>query len=114
LTSLATARQSAGVSYQRAKNAGAEWIVAAKLPLDLRGHVLDLVTFATEEDCRFFYPRRALIWQQMVNTAIKKQLSRRALKINSIVITREHTRGGSPAAPTVRSCAANSQTAVND
>lgn len=89
MTSLATARQSAAVSYQRAKNAGAEWIVAAKLPLDLRGHVLDLVTFATEEDCRFFYPRRALIWQQMVNTAIKKQLSRREFKINSIVITRE-------------------------
>jgi hypothetical protein len=62
------------VSYQKAKDAAVKWIAAAKLPNDLSGHALDLVTFATDEECRFFYPRHALIWQQMVNTAASHEI----------------------------------------
>jgi hypothetical protein len=75
------------VSYQNAKEAAAAWLASAALPADLRGRVLELVTFASDEDCRFFYPRRALIWQQMVNTVIVKALRGRKGKLLRVVVT---------------------------
>jgi hypothetical protein len=75
------------VSYQNAKEAAATWLATAGLPEDLHGRIFHLVTFATEEDCRFFYPRRALVWQQMVNTAIAKKIRGRKVKICMIALT---------------------------
>ena len=42
---------------------------------------MQLVTFESEEDCRFFYPRRALEWQRQVNTFISRALRDRKCKI---------------------------------
>lgn len=81
-------RHKGAVSYQNAKEAAAEIMAALNPPADMRGQVLELVTFSSDEDCRYFYPRRALIWQQMVNTAIVKALRARKGTIRRVVITR--------------------------
>ena len=46
-----------------------------------------LVTFASEEDCRFFYPRRALPWQLQFNTYISRSLRERfRIRVQRIAI----------------------------
>jgi hypothetical protein len=41
------------------------------------GSKFQLVTFATEADCRFFYPRRALNFHRQMNTYISRALRER-------------------------------------
>jgi hypothetical protein len=104
---------SAPVSYQNAKDAAATWLANAALPEDLRGRVLNLATFETEEDCRFFYPRRALAWQHMLNTAIRKGVLWRKAKIKRVILTRElyeEWRGARPDTPELRREFADSHT----
>lgn len=75
------------VSAENAKDAAQEWLAAADLPEDLSGRVVQLVVFSSEEDCRFFFPRRALIWQQMVNTCISKAVRKRKGTVKRVMIT---------------------------
>lgn len=75
------------MSAENARDAADEWVASSGLPAELRGRIVQLVTFVSDEDCRFFYPRRALIWQQQVNTGISKAVRKRHAKIHRIPIT---------------------------
>lgn len=74
------------MSADNARDAAESWVASAGLPADLKGRVVQLVTFTSDEQCRFFYPRRALIWQQQVNTYISRALRGRKAKIHRVAI----------------------------
>lgn len=65
------------MSAQNAKDAADDFVAKLRLPADAKGRKFQLVTFASDEDCRFFYPRRALDWQRQVNTFISRALRER-------------------------------------
>lgn len=75
------------MSAQNAKDAADAWIAQARLPADAAGRKFQLVTFVTEEDCRFFYPRRALVWQQQVNTFVSRRLREQKIRAQRIALT---------------------------
>jgi hypothetical protein len=75
------------VSAANARDAAEAWIASAGLPADLSGRIVQLVAFTSDEHCRFFYPRRALIWQQQVNTYISRALRGRRAKIARVTLT---------------------------
>lgn len=78
----------AGVSAQKAREAAQAWIEETRLPEDLRDRVVQLAVFRSEEDCRFFFPRRAMSWQQMVNTELAKTVRKRKGKVARVPLTR--------------------------
>jgi hypothetical protein len=46
------------------------------------------VTFASDEECHFFYPRRALDWQRQVNTFVSRALRERfGIRVQRIALT---------------------------
>jgi hypothetical protein len=95
----------AGVSAQNAKDAADDWVARARLPDRGDGRKLQLVVFQNDEDCRFFYPRRVLTWQQKVNTYISRALRVRGIRVMRICITPadyETWRGGRPDSPELR------------
>jgi hypothetical protein len=65
------------VSAQNAKDAADEFVAQLRLPPESSGRKFQLVTFAREEDCRFFYPRRALDFHRQMNTYISRALRER-------------------------------------
>jgi hypothetical protein len=65
------------VSAQNAKDAADDIVANIRLPADPKGRKFQIVTFASDDDCRFFYPRRALEWQRQVNTYISRGLRER-------------------------------------
>jgi hypothetical protein len=65
------------MSAENARVCAEKWVASSGLPTELRGRVVQLVTFESEEDCRFFYPYRAMKWQQQVNTYIARALRKR-------------------------------------
>jgi hypothetical protein len=69
-------------SMETARDAAAKYI--EPLPLDLKGRIVRLATFATEEDCRHYYPRRALQFQQQLNIAISREVRKRKGKVERI------------------------------
>jgi hypothetical protein len=76
------------MSAQNAKDAADEFIATLRLSADAKGRKFQLVTFASDEDCRFFYPRRALDWQRMVNTLVARVLRARfGVRVQRIAIT---------------------------
>jgi len=76
------------VSAQNAKDAADDFVAKLRLPAEAKGRKFQLVTFATEEDCRFFYPRRALDWQRQVNTFISRALRERfGIRVQRIALT---------------------------
>jgi hypothetical protein len=75
------------VSAENAKQAADLWISRQDLAADLRGRVVQLVVFGSEQDCRFFYPRRAIEWQQQVNTYISRNCRGRKAKIQRVTLT---------------------------
>lgn len=75
------------MSAGNARQAAEQWISLQGLPEDLRGRVVQLVVFGGEEDCRFFYPRRAIEWQQQVNTFISRNCRARKAKIHRVTLT---------------------------
>ncbi len=77
------------MSAENAKDAAQSWVASAGLPEDLRGRTVQLVTFTSDEDCRFFYPRRALLWQQQVNTYISRAVRGRKAKVMRVTLTPE-------------------------
>jgi hypothetical protein len=76
----------AGVSAKNAQITADEFLSQLQLPNDASENRFQLVAFENEEDCRFFYPRRALDWQRQVNTYIARALRRRGVRVNRITI----------------------------
>lgn len=66
------------MSAQNAKDAADDVVagIASQLAR-AEGLKFQLVTFNSEEDCRFFYPRRALDFHRQVNTYISRALRER-------------------------------------
>jgi len=74
------------VSAKNAKQAAEEFVSRLQIPAEENESDFQLVIFASEEDCRFFYPRRALEWQRQVNTYISRVLRKRGIRVHRIVI----------------------------
>ena len=74
------------VSAENARDAADEFVSRLKVPALPDKSKFQLVTFANEEDCRFFYPRRALEWQRQVNTYISRALRRRSVRVHRIIL----------------------------
>jgi hypothetical protein len=74
------------VSAQNAKEAAKELLSRVEL-LETKEGKIHLVTFANEENCRFFYPRRALQWQQQVNTYLARALRQRGVRAERVSLT---------------------------
>ncbi|HEX3818602.1 MAG TPA: hypothetical protein VHW03_09970 [Chthoniobacterales bacterium] len=75
------------MSAQNAKDAADDIVARLRLPNDAKGRKLQLVIFTSEEDCRFFYPRRALEWQRQVNTYISRSVRQRGFRVQRIALT---------------------------
>jgi hypothetical protein len=73
------------VSAKNARDAADEFVSRLQIPAGKKGK-FQLVILANEEDCRFFYPRRALEWQQQVNTYISRALRQRGFRVHRILI----------------------------
>jgi hypothetical protein len=74
------------VSAKNAKRAAEEFVSRLQIPAEENESDFQLVTFASEEDCRFFYPRRALEWQRQVNTYISRALRLKRIRVRRIII----------------------------
>ena len=74
------------VSAENARDAADDFVSRLEVPTVTNKGKFQLVTFANEEDCRFFYPRRALEWQRQVNTYISRALRRRSVRVHRIII----------------------------
>lgn len=75
------------MSAQNAKDAADDFVARLRLTPANSGRSFQLVTFVTEEDCRFFYPRRALAFQQQMNTFISRAMRSRKVRARRIAIT---------------------------
>jgi hypothetical protein len=74
------------VSAKNAKQAAEELVSRLQIPAEESESDFQLVTFASEEDCRFFYPRRALEWQRQVNTYISRALRLKRIRVRRMII----------------------------
>jgi hypothetical protein len=74
------------VSAKNAKQAAEEFLSRLQVPVEADESDFQLVTFASDEDCRFFYPRRALEWQQQVNTYISRALRLKRVRVRRIIL----------------------------
>lgn len=75
------------MSAQNAKEAADDAISRLRLTPDDKGRKYQLVTFENDEDCRFFYARRALDWQRQVNTYIARALREHGIRVQRISVT---------------------------
>ena len=76
------------MSAQNARDAADDIVAKLRLPAEPKGRKFQLVTFASDEHCRFFYPRRALEWQRQVNTYISRALRERfGIRVQRIALT---------------------------
>lgn len=74
------------MSAKNARDAADDFVSRLQLPTGKKKDKFQLVMFANEEDCRFFYPRRALEWQRQVNTYISRALRRRGIRVHRIIL----------------------------
>jgi hypothetical protein len=74
------------VSAENAKRTATDFLSGIELPSDTNCGRFQLVTFENDEDCRFFYPRRAATWQQQVNTYISRALRRQGVRVHRVPI----------------------------
>lgn len=76
------------MSAQNAKDAADDYVARLRLEPGPKGRMFQLVTFETEEDCRFFYPRRSADWQRQVNAFIARELrSRYSVRVQRLAIS---------------------------
>ena len=75
------------MSAQNAKDAADDIIGRLRLTPNDKDRKYQLVIFQNEEDCRFFYPRRALDWQRQVNTYTSRALRVRGIRVQRIAVT---------------------------
>lgn len=62
------------------------------MPDSLKGRLWRIAVLTTEEDCRFFYPRRSLIFQQKLTTALSRAIRSRKGKVQRITFTEAECR----------------------
>jgi hypothetical protein len=74
------------VSAKNAKHAAEEFLSRLRISAEENRSEFQLVIFASEEDCRFFYPRRALEWQRQVNTYISRALRLKRIRVRRIIL----------------------------
>jgi len=72
----ARARGKKFVSYQNAKKIAETWI-QENMPADLHGRAVQLIDFADDATCRFFYGDRPLKFHRMITTAIARAARKR-------------------------------------
>lgn len=72
------------------------WMPALGLPpepaagaKDLRDQSVPLARFRDEETCRFFFPRRSLLFHQRMTKAIAGRLRKRGAKVINVDLTAE-------------------------
>jgi hypothetical protein len=75
------------VSAQNAKSAAGFILSRLDLASHGSGSRLQLAVFDTDDDCRFFYPRRALEWQRQVNTYISRALRPKGIRVDRVSVT---------------------------
>jgi len=75
------------VSAQKAKEAAEQIIERLRVDPTYKDRKYQLVTFENDDNCRFFYPRRALDWQRQVNTYISRALRLRRIRVQRITVT---------------------------
>lgn len=104
------------MSAQNAKEAAKELLSRIEL-LEPKEGKIQLVTFANEDDCRFFYPRRALQWQQQVNTYLARALRQRGFRAERIGLNPSvyhQWRGGREDTPRLRRMFADQHLRLKD
>lgn len=74
------------MSARNAKQAAEEFVSRLQIPVKGNESNFQLVTFTSDEDCRFFYPRRALEWQQQVNTYISRALRLKRIRVRRVIL----------------------------
>ncbi len=74
------------MSAQNARDAADDFVARLRLPTEAHGRKFQLITFASDDHCRFFYPRRALEWQRQVNTYISRALRERGVRVQRIAL----------------------------
>lgn len=62
------------------------------MPDSLKGRLWRIAVLATEEDCRFFYPRRSLLFQQKLTTALSRAVRTRKGKVQRLTFTEAECR----------------------
>jgi hypothetical protein len=75
------------VSAENAKQAAADLVATLQIPEDRENVRFQLVSFVSEADCRFFYPQRALKWQQQVNTFASRMLRQNRIRVNRLFLS---------------------------
>jgi hypothetical protein len=75
------------LSAANAKSAADDFIAQLQFPQPASRSQLQLVTFESDEDCRFFYPRRALRWQRQVNTYISRALRPKGIRVRRLSVS---------------------------
>ena len=58
-----------------------------RLPEDMSGKRLELVNFDSDEDARFFYPKRTAEFQRMINSAIARIARKRKARTSYVLIS---------------------------
>lgn len=79
------------MTWQESKDIAQQW-VDNNLAEDLRDQVLQLVSFDTDRDSRFFYPDRTAKDHAQITTAIARQARKRKAKTVYATITAERYR----------------------
>ena len=74
------------MAWTDAKTIGARW-VQQRLPEDLSGKRLELVSFDSDADSKFFYPGRSAEFHRMINSAIARAARKRGARTNYVVVT---------------------------
>jgi hypothetical protein len=78
----------AGVSAEDAHVVAEQWLADHGIPEDLGGRTVNVVVFASEDDCRFFYARRSLVWQQRMIQKLGRKIRMRKGKIRPIPVSK--------------------------
>lgn len=106
LDSSFRARDVQRVSAENARDAATQIISGLSLPARSTERKLQIVTFESDQDCRFFYPQRALEWQRQVNTYMSRALrSEHGIRVQRVVLTPNayhHARGNREDSPELR------------
>lgn len=74
------------MSAENAKSAAEQWMEKFVGVADIKGQVVRVPAFESEEDCRFFYARRALGWQRQVNTFVSRAVRKRGGRVERVIL----------------------------
>jgi len=76
------------LGQENANNVALHLVEQLPIPVPKQnGPQYQVVSFASEEDCRFFYPQRTLEWHREFNGAIQRAFQERGIDVQPITIT---------------------------